>query len=65
MARLDALYEEYYTGFTHGAYGDQTAAKIAELHARSEQVGLEKVRAEILSQVQKHLDSRSDSSDGV
>lgn len=59
LARLDALYEEYYTGFTHGAYGDQTAAMIAELHARSEQVGLEKVRAEIISQVQQHLDARA------
>lgn len=32
---------------------------IAELHARSEQVGLEKVRAEIISQVQQHLDARA------
>ena len=65
MARLDALYEEYYTGFTHGAYGDQTAAKIAELHTRSEQVGLEKVRTEIMNQVQTHLDSRANQSNGV
>lgn len=59
LSRLDALYEEYYTGFTHGAYGAQTAEKIAELHTRSEQIGLEKVRSEIIAQVQKHLDTQA------
>ena len=59
LARLNALYAEYYTGFCHGTYGEDTAARIAELHARSEQIGLETVRAEVIRQLQEFLDARA------
>ena len=59
LARLDALYAEYYTGFCHGTYGADTNARIAELHARSEQIGLETVRSELIRQLQAFLDTRN------
>lgn len=59
LARLGALYAEYYTGFCHGTYGADTAARIAELHARSEQIGLETVRAELIRQLQAFLDAKA------
>lgn len=60
LARLGALYAEYYTGFCHGTYGADTAARIAELHARSEQIGLETVRAELIRQLQAFLDAKAE-----
>lgn len=59
MACLNALYKEYYIGMMHGAYGADTAAKIAELHSRSEQMGLETVRTELISQMQQYLDTKA------
>lgn len=58
LACLNALYNEYYIGFTHGAYAADTAQKIAEFHARSETLGLETVRAELIAQVQRFLDGK-------
>lgn len=57
LARLNALFAEYYTGFTHGAFGTDTAAKITELHSRSEAMGLETVRQELIRQLQVFLDT--------
>lgn len=59
IAGLNSLYAEYYTAFGHGAYGAQTQEKIDELHTRSEAIGLETVRAEIIRQIQTHLDKNS------
>ena len=59
IASLNSLYAEYYTAFGHGAYGAQTQEKIDELHTRSEAIGLETVRAEIIRQIQTHLDKNS------
>lgn len=59
IASLEALYADYYTGLMNGAYGEGTAAVIAELHHKSVDAGLESVRAEILRQVQSHLDSKN------
>lgn len=56
LARLNALYQQYYPAFSHGLYGDTTAQKIAELHARSLSAGLETVRREIITQAQYYLD---------
>lgn len=62
IASLNALYAEYYTGFVHGAYGDDTAEKIAEFHARSLEAGLEAVRGELVSQMQRYLDKKDGNS---
>lgn len=56
ITMLNMLYAEYYTGFVHGAYGENTAAKISELHQRSLEAGLETVRGELISQIQQYLD---------
>lgn len=58
-ACLNALYAEYYIGFAHGAYGADTAAKIAELHTQSVGMGLETVRAELIRQMQHYLDKKT------
>lgn len=62
IASLNALYAEYYTGFVHGAYGDDTAEKIAEFHAKSLEAGLEAVRSELVSQMQRYLDKKDGNS---
>lgn len=54
-ASLNAIYSEYYLGFTHGAYEEQTTEKIAELHERSINAGLETVRQELIRQIQEYL----------
>lgn len=59
LAGLSSLYDEYYIAFGHGAYGAQTQEKIDELHARSEALGLETVRAEVIRQIQAHLDKNN------
>lgn len=59
LACLNALYETYYTGFMHGAYGDKTAAKVQEFHEHSVELGLETVRMELIHQLQQHLDART------
>lgn len=56
IASLDALFAEYYTGFVHGTYGENTPSKIAELHTKSLEFGLEKVRSELIGQIQRYLD---------
>lgn len=56
LTRLTALYKEYAPAFSHGLYGSGTSRKIAELHSRSLDVGLETVRREIVSQAQYYLD---------
>lgn len=58
LSLLNALYEEYSVGFSHGAYGEHTQEKIDELHERSVAVGLETVREEIVRQLQAFLDTR-------
>lgn len=59
LACLNALYETYYTGFMHGTYGGKTAEKVQEFHERSVELGLETVRAELIRQLQQHLDAQS------
>lgn len=58
LACLHALYENYYTGFQHGAYGERTEEMVRELHERSTALGLETVREELIRQLQQHLDKQ-------
>ena len=58
LTRLNALYKEYSPAFSHGLYGNDTSRKIAELHARSLDAGLETVRRQITAQAQYFLDYR-------
>lgn len=58
LTRLNALYKEYAPAFSHGLYGKDTSRKIAELHTRSLDAGLETVRREIAAQAQYYLDYR-------
>ncbi|NCC08151.1 MAG: extracellular solute-binding protein [Clostridia bacterium] len=57
LAQLTALYSEYSTAFSHGLYGDSTQQKIAALHSKSQELGLETVRQEIKRQAQAYLDT--------
>jgi len=58
IAQLSALYEESYTLFQEGQYGNQTQAKLTEFHQRSEEMGLENVRKAIKEQVQNYLNTK-------
>ena len=57
LAQLTALYQEYAPAFKHGSYGGQTGDKIAELHGKSLELGLETVRQELIRQAQYFLDT--------
>lgn len=59
LSALKALFSEYYIGFTHGAYGVNTTETIQELHEKSMDAGLEKLRKEIYDQIQTYLDENS------
>ena len=59
-ACLGTLFETYYTGLTHGSYGSETAAVVQQMHQKSVELGLETVRAELIRQIQQHLDARED-----
>lgn len=55
---LIRLYAEYHVQFMHGKYGEDTEAKIAEFHARAKEIGLERIRTSICSQIQSFLDEK-------
>lgn len=55
---LISLYSDYHVQFMHGKYGEQTEAEIAEFHDRAEALGLERIRASLISQIQAFLDEK-------
>ncbi len=57
---LIKLYGEYHFQFMHGKYGEDTEKEIREFHGRAEELGLERVREELISQMQSFLDKKAE-----
>jgi putative aldouronate transport system substrate-binding protein len=53
-----ATINAYSYKFDWAAYGDETAAKIKEYHEACEDAGIEKIRTELIKQVQEFLDAK-------
>lgn len=57
VATLSALYADFKGAW--GAYGDAVTAEMTQLNADAKDAGLEKVRAELQSQLQAYIDSQN------
>lgn len=55
VATLNALYADFKGAW--GAYGDDVTAKMQELNKNAKDAGLEKVREELMTQLQAYLDA--------
>lgn len=56
---LISLYSEYHVQFMHGKYGKETEEKILEFHKRAEEIGLERIRKNLITQIQTFLDEKA------